>query len=88
MPHIMENIERYLLSCPELRAFCTCNGWIDESSLYYEIVERNDQQVIALVQFDEILTGEGGTSAGRVTCQGRLRLLLDRYGEVYRADLL
>ena len=88
MYHLMQNIERYLLSCRELTAFCTCNGWIDDTTLYYEIIERNDHEVIALVQFEEVLTQESGCGAGRVACQGRLRLLLDRYGQVYRAELL
>jgi hypothetical protein len=88
MHRLMENIERYLMSCRELTAFCSQNGWIDNKSLYYEIIEQNDQHVIALVQFEEILMEGSGSLAGRVPCQGRLRLTLDRYGEVCSAELL
>ncbi|HED52527.1 MAG TPA: hypothetical protein ENI83_03120, partial [Gammaproteobacteria bacterium] len=66
MPHLMENIERYLMSCRELTAFCSQNGWIDSKSLYYEIIEQNGDHVIALVQFEEILMEGSGCLAGRV----------------------
>lgn len=84
----MKNIERYLMSCRELTAFCTQNGWIDNKSLRYEIIEQNDHHVIAFVQFDEILMEGSGYTAGRMPCQGRLRLTLDRYGQVIDAELI
>ncbi|WP_455234301.1 hypothetical protein [Thiogranum longum] len=84
----MQNIERYLMSCRELTAFCSQNGWIDTNSLYYEIIEQNDHHVIAFVQFDEVLMAGSGCDAARLPCQGRLRLTLDRYGDVSRAELL
>jgi lipoate-protein ligase B len=88
MHYLMQDIERYLMSCRELTAFCSQNGWIDTTSLYYEIIEQSDQHVIALVQFEEVLTQGGGSAAVRVACQGRLRLTLDRYGQVSYAELL
>ena len=88
MHYLMHDIERYLMSCRELTAFCSQNGWIDRDSLYYEIIEENDRCIIALVQFEEILTQGSGSIAGRVACQGRLRLTLDRYGQVSHAELL
>lgn len=84
----MQNIERYLLSCRELTAFRSSSGWIDNQSLNYEILEQNDHHVIAFVQFEEILMEGSGRIAGRIPCQGRLRLTLDRYGQVDRAELL
>ena len=84
----MQDIERYLMSCRELTAFCSQNGWIDNKSLTYEIIEQNDHHVIAFVQFEEILMEGSGFSAGRIPCQGRLRLTLDRYGQVSNAELL
>jgi hypothetical protein len=84
----MQNIERYLLSCRELKAFCSQNGWIDNNTLYYEIIEQNDHHLIAFVQFEEILMEGSGCVAGRLPCQGRLRLTLDRYGDVCNAELL
>jgi hypothetical protein len=84
----MQNIERYLMSCRELKAFCSQNGWIDNHSLYYEILEQSDRHIIAFVQFDEILVQGAGSAAARLPCQGRLRLTLDRYGQVTHAELL
>ena len=88
MHYLMQNIERYLMSCRELTAFCSHNGWIDKDSLRYEIIEQDDHQVIAFVQFEEILMEGSGSVTGQVPCQGRLRLTLDRYGQVIRAELL
>jgi hypothetical protein len=88
MQRMMQNIARYLMSCRELTAFCSQNGWIDDQTLDYEIIERNDQHVIAFVQFEEvIMEGVDGVER-RISCQGRLRLTLDRYGQVERAELL
>jgi hypothetical protein len=88
MHYLMQNIERYLLSCRELTAFCSHNGWIDNQSMNYDIIEQNDHHVIAFVQFEEILMEGSGCIAGRIPCQGRLRLMLDRYGQVKHAELL
>lgn len=86
--YLLQDIERYLMSCRELRAFCSHNGWIDPASLYYEILEQSDQYIIALVQFHEVLVQSADGMATRMTCQGRLRLTLDRYGQVCQAELL
>ncbi len=88
MHDLVQNIERYLMSCRELTAFCAHKGWIDKSTLYCEILEQNDHQVIAFVQFDEIVAEGTGSITGQVTCQGHLRLTLDRYGQVIQAELL
>jgi len=88
MHYLMQNIERYLLSCRELTAFRSQNGWIDKNSLYYEIIEQNDSHVIAFVQFEEILMGSSARVAARIPCQGRLCLTLDRYGRVSHAKLV
>jgi hypothetical protein len=84
----MESIERYLMSCRELTAFCSQHGWIDKNSLHYEIIEQNDRCVIAFVQFEEILMEGSACVAGRIPCQGRLCLTLDHYGQVTHAELL
>jgi len=84
----MQNIERYLLSCRELTAFCSQNGWIDNQSMNYEIIEQNDRHVIAFVQFEEILMKGSACVAERLPCQGRLYLTLDHYGQVSHASLL
>ncbi len=88
MHYLMEHIDRYLMACRELTAFCAQNGWIDNKTLDYEILEQNDRYVLAFVQFDEILMEGGGSIASRIPHQGRLRLTLDRYGQVARTELL
>jgi len=85
---LAREIERYLLSCPELAAFCSQNGWIDNETFYYEVIEQSDSALIVLVQFEEILMEGAGDVASRIACHGRLRLLLDRYGDVTGAELL
>jgi len=87
MHYLMQNIERYLLSCRELAAFLTQSGWIDKNSLRYEIIEQNDRHVIAFVQFEEILIEGSSRVPGRIPCQGRLWLTLDHYGQVSHAKL-
>lgn len=88
MHYLMEHIERYLMACRELTAFCSHNGWIDNKTLDYEILEQNDHHVLAFVQFEEILMEGSGRIAGRIPRQGRLRLTLDRYGQVEHVELL
>ena len=88
MHYLMQHIEQYLMSCRELTAFCSQNGWIDNNTLSYEILEENDHHIIAFVQFEEILMEGSGCIAGRIPCQGRLRLTLDHYGQVSQAELL
>lgn len=88
MHNLMQNIERYLMSCRELNAFCSQNGWIDKDSLVCEVIEQDDHQVIAFVKFEEVLMEGSGNITGHIPCEGRLRLKLDRYGEVIEAELL
>ncbi len=88
MHQLKQNIERYLMSCGELTTFCSQNGWIDNHTLHYEIIHEDDHEVIAFVQFEEILMEGSGQEASRISCQGRLRLLLDRYGQVTDMELL
>lgn len=84
----MTHIERYLTTCRELSAFCAQNGRIDNSTLDFEILEQDDRHVLAFVQFEEILLEGSGRIAGRLVHEGRLRLALDRYGEVLYAEFV
>jgi hypothetical protein len=88
MHYLLQNIERYLMSCRELTAFCSQSGWIDSKTLDYEIIEENDHHVVAFVQFEEIILQGPDCAAVRIPCQVRLRLTLDRYGQVDHAELL
>lgn len=88
MHYLMQNIERYLMSCRELTAFCSQNGWIDTKTLGYEIIEENDRHIVAFVQFEEVILDSADRTVERIACQGHLRLTLDRYGQVEHAELL
>lgn len=88
MSKLAKSIERYLLSCTELTTFCSQNGWIDNETFYYEIIEQNDAAITVFVQFEEILMEGAGLVASRIRCHGRLRLTLNRYGEVAGIQLL
>ncbi len=85
---MINHIEQTLLSCHELNGFCTHNGWIDSGTLHYRILYRDDRQVLALVQFEEIVVEGSGCIAARAHCGGRVRLHLDRFGEVQRIELV
>jgi hypothetical protein len=88
MHYLMQNLDRYLMSCRGLTAFCSHNGWIDTKTLEYDIIEQNDHHVIAFVQFEEIILEGANGVAERILCEGRLCLTLDRYGQVDHAELL
>ncbi len=87
MQHLIHHIEQHLGSYAELTSVCSPNNHIDQDSLHYEIIKQNDYEIILLVQFQEIVS-EGSGHAGRISCEGYLRLTLDRYGQIVRSQLL
>jgi len=84
----MSPIETYLKSCCELSRFCSSKGWIDNKSLHYAICWENDEEVLVDITFDELLMEGAGSLAGRISCSGQMRLYLDSYGQVIRAEIL
>ena len=64
-----------LIVAPELASLCTQNGWIDDDTLSYEIIEEKDECWLLVVQFDEIIMEGSGCVAGRIPCYGRVRLM-------------
>lgn len=81
-------LDRYLRSCRELARLCTQNGWIDNDTLRYEILERSGGQVTAAVYFEEIVMEGSGCVADRVQCYGRVRIGLDGHGQVQTFEVL
>ncbi|NIR59099.1 MAG: hypothetical protein GWO02_06055 [Gammaproteobacteria bacterium] len=81
-------ITEYLRTCRELSELTTQNGWIDNDTLRYEVVTRDERSLTASVHFEEVLMEGSGCPAGRVACWGRVRLDLDRDGGVRRAEIL
>lgn len=78
------NVQEYLRECRELTRLCTQNGWIDNDTLKVEILQAQGRggEVIAAVQFEEIIMEGAGCIAGRVPCYGQLRMRLDEDGNV------
>lgn len=72
----------FLQRAPQLTAFCTQNGWIDNEGLRYEVLERQGRQLLIKVEFPEVIMEGSGCTAGRIGCYGRLRLTLDESGRV------
>ena len=77
-----------LQSCRKLVRFCSQNGWIDNETLRYVILELEDGAVIATIEFEEIVMEGSGCIAAKVPCYGRMRIYLDDDGEVQGSELL
>ncbi len=75
-------IQDYLSTCREINQFCTQNGWIDGSTITFEILEQNQNAVTISIVFIEIIMGGAGCVENRVSCFGQLKLLLDTQGGV------
>lgn len=84
----MSTIETYLKSCHELSRFCSQNGWIDNESLRYIVIWETVNEVCIDIVFDELLMEGAGNLAGKVSCRGQMRLLLDPTGKIARAEIL
>ena len=83
----MSTIEAYLKSSRELSRFCSRDGWIDNKSLHYAVTWVKDDEILVDVEFDELLM-EGGGLAGKVSCFGQMRMILDKYGQVISCEVL
>nr|VFJ50299.1 MAG: hypothetical protein BECKDK2373C_GA0170839_102832 [Candidatus Kentron sp. DK]VFJ62244.1 MAG: hypothetical protein BECKDK2373B_GA0170837_110813 [Candidatus Kentron sp. DK] len=84
----MNNIHEYLCSCRELATLCTQNGWIDNDTLAFDVVERDGKSLVATVLFEEIIVEAAGCIGGRRACQGRVRLSLDDEGGITGVEVL
>ena len=83
-----DKVRDYLLSCREMSAFCTQNGWIDNDSLEFECEPLNATALIASVKFTEVIMKGAGCEARRMPCFGRLALELDSDGSVVSSIVL
>ena len=63
-----------LIVAPELASLCTQNGWIDNDTLRYEVLEEDANRWLLAVQFEEIIMEGSGCVAGRIPCYGRVRV--------------
>lgn len=83
-----QTIQTYLLTCRELNTFCTQNGWIDDETVTFDIVEQTQDYAIISVQFKEIIMEGAGCIASPVACFGQLQLFFDKTGQVTSAKQL
>jgi hypothetical protein len=81
-------IKDYLRGCRELTLFTSQNGWIDDDTLRFGVLQHDSDSALIFVEFDEILVEGSGCVAGRVPCHGRLRLRLAGDGQVKDAKVL
>lgn len=72
----------YLLTCREVSAFCTQNGWIDNDTIRFDVVGRDRDSITVAIYFTEIVMEGSGCVADRIACFGRLKLLTDSEGRV------
>ncbi|MDN5848161.1 MAG: hypothetical protein L0H63_00790 [Nitrococcus sp.] len=54
MPKTMDKIEAYLRRCRELSVFRHENGWIDNDTLRWEVIERSGECLQISVTFDAV----------------------------------
>jgi uncharacterized protein YuzE len=75
-------ITHLLQTCKELSVFCSQNGWIINESIDYEIIERQPDSLLIYVTFLESIMEGSGCQCDQKSCYGRLRLKLDKEGEI------
>jgi hypothetical protein len=75
-------IQDYLLTCREINRFCTQNGWIDSSTITFEILEHAHDTATISVEFIEIIMGGAGCIENRVPCFGQLKLFFNQQGQI------
>jgi hypothetical protein len=81
-------IEAYLKSSRELSKLCSQNGWIDNETLRYELMEQDNTHAIVNVTFDEVIMEGSGCVADRISCYGKMRLTLDNNGRVEKSEFI
>ena len=84
----MSELEAYLRSCRELALLCTQNGWIDNDTLAFEVIEQQGNAVIAAVTFEEVVMKGAGCVGRRIPCYGRVAARLGTDRRVQRLEIL
>lgn len=69
------NLLQSLKEAPQLATLCTQNGWIDNDTLRFEVIERQGKEILLAVQFDEIVMEGSGCVADRKSCYGRVSVI-------------
>ena len=84
----MSDLQAYLYSCRELALLCTQNGWIDNETLKFDIIDQQPNVVIAAVTFEEVVMKGTGCIGRRIPCYGRVAAYLGNDQTVQRLEIL
>ncbi|MBT3197312.1 MAG: hypothetical protein HN842_11655 [Gammaproteobacteria bacterium] len=79
-------VAAYLKSCRELSQMTEYNGWIDNSTLQYQIVDEDSEGVTVELSFEEIFTS--ACCEERAERWGRVRLGFNGVGGIESFRLL
>lgn len=82
------HLHEYLLSCRDLAELCAQNGWIDNDTLEYEVVDISPEAVVANVRFEEVIMEGSGCIADRISRYGKVRARLNENGKVESLKIL
>lgn len=69
-----------LRRAPQLAGLCTQNGWIDNDTLVYEVLEDRPGRLLLAVQLEEIVMEGAGCVADRKPCYGRVEVIVTADG--------
>ena len=83
-----DTLLEYLNFVPEIAELCTQNGWIDNETIRYDIIEKHGEQLLLAVEFEEIIMEGAGCEADRKPCYGRVRLTRDADGSFRDLEIL
>ncbi|MFQ5935060.1 MAG: hypothetical protein ACE5LB_01440 [Acidiferrobacterales bacterium] len=81
-------LKRFFANTPSLAQLCTQNSWPDPGSLRVDVLERNGDQILCSVEFEEIVMKGAGCVARRKPCWGRFHVRIDSRGNVVDARLV
>jgi len=72
---VYNNLLQFLKRAPQLATLCSQNGWIDNDTLRFEVLECQDKEILLAVQFDEVVMEGSGCVADRKSCYGRVSVI-------------
>ncbi len=83
----MQPVTDFFETTPRLAELCTQNGWPDPETLKVELLEQTSDQLLCSVAFDEVIMEGAGCEAGRISCWGRYRVMLNAENKIIDAVL-
>jgi hypothetical protein len=87
-PQTHDAVRAYLEKARDVTRFTTQNGWPDNETLRFEVLDAAPDELTVAVEFEEVIMEGAGCVAGRQPCYGRMRLTLDAEGRVIGGEPL